>query len=233
MKKVAIVTGGTRGIGRAIVEKLLEEGFLVALNYLSSTAKAKELEGKHPNRLLTFQGLDGFLEQVITTWGQIDVLVNNCGVSYTGLFQEMTTEDLTAILNNNLLEALLLTKDTIPFLLKSNRHPCIINISSIWGHKGASLETAYAVSKGGLNQMTTSLGRELGPMGIRTLGIAPGLIKTDMLDLAPSDLEFCLAKIPLKKIGSPLDVANLVFFLLEHGTYLNGTTITIDGGYSL
>ena len=229
---VAIVTGGTRGIGNAILKKLVEEGIKVAFTYKDSTLIAEELKNTYGDQILGIRGNGDAVEKTLEKWGQIDILVNNAGISYTSLLQDTPEDVICDLIRTNLTDPILLIRKAIPALLRSPQ-PVIINMSSIWGEKGASCESVYAASKGGLNQLTTSLARELGPCGIRVVGIAPGLIGTEMTTcLDRETLDYCTREIPLKKIGTPKEVADLTCYLIQN-TYLNGVTITIDGGYSL
>lgn len=229
---IAIVTGGTRGIGYAILKRLVENNIKVAFTYLNSKEKAKEIEDQYRDQVIGVQGNENVIEAVIKKWGHIDILINNAGISYVNLLQDTPKEAISNVISTNLTNPLRLTRDAIPYLLSSPQ-PVIINISSIWGEKGASCEVVYGASKGGLNQLTTSLAKELGPSGVRVIGVAPGLINTEMTtSMDPDTINYCLEEIPLKKIGTPDEVANLVFYLI-HNQYITGTTITIDGGYSL
>lgn len=229
---IAVVTGGTRGIGYAILKKLVEKGIKVAFSYHHSQEKAREIDNRYGDQVLGIKGNENLIKKTVEKWGRIDILINNAGISYVGLLQDTSKEVIQDVIGTNLIDPLLITKEAIPHLLSSPQ-PVIINISSIWGKKGASCEVVYAASKGGLNQLTTSLARELGPSGIRVVGVAPGLIDTQMTTcMDPETIDYCLEEIPLKKIGTPDEVANLVFYLI-HNQYISGTTITIDGGYSL
>lgn len=234
-QKTVIITGGTRGLGRAAAAFLLDAGWQVALNYVESIDAAKALEESYGDRLLAFRGSiaseednQRFLEAVLNRFGCIDALVNNAGLSLNGLLTDNSSQEIRNLVETNILGTLSLTRLAIPELLKSKG--VIINISSIWGLKGASCETAYAMTKGALQQLTTSLARELGPSGVRTIAVAPGLIGTEMNE--GLEVEDFIRDIPLGRMGTPEEVARLIAFLLE-STYINGATFVIDGGYAM
>lgn len=242
MKKVILLTGGTRGIGRAILETLLKNtSYCIAFLYKDSDDLAKEIKQQYGNRVFPFKGnlentscLKTFVAKAYEKWGQIDGLINNASVSIEGLLETTSSQAIDDCLNTNIRGTLHLTKNTIAFLRQSNNAPFILNISSIWGMKGASCESVYAMTKGALNQLTASLACELGPCQIRTMGIAPGYIKTDMTNhYTDEDTNCFLKEVPLKRVGLPEEIAALTQFMIEKGTYLNGITIPIDGGYGI
>ena len=234
--KTILVTGGTRGIGRAIAQEFLTLGARVAITYERQEGEATALLAAYPDTCLALQGDIAepdtgirWIEAVLSRFGSLDVLINNAGISESGLLQEMKDETIDRLLSVNLKGTLQLTRAAIPSLLQSQGQ--ILNIGSVWGHKGASMETVYAMTKGAIGQLTTSLAKELGPMGVRTVTIAPGLIDTQMNQ--GLELESFLKEIPLGRMGTPREVAVLIRYLVEHGSYINGETITIDGGYAI
>ncbi|AMP19840.1 hypothetical protein AZF37_00395 [endosymbiont 'TC1' of Trimyema compressum] len=242
MKKVILLTGGTKGIGNAILNQLIKKtSYYIGFTYLNSNVIAKEISNQYQDRVLPYQSdlqdshaNKHFLAAVLKKWGQIDGLINNASISLEGLLETTPVKAIKNCLATNIEGSLILTKDTIPYLRQSCNKPFILNISSIWGAKGASCETVYAMTKGALNQMTTSLGKELGPCHIRTMGIAPGYINTDMTaSYSQEDIIEFLKEVPLKRIGKPDEVAELAVFMMEKGTYLNGLTVSIDGGYGI
>lgn len=230
-----LLTGGTRGIGYSTTIYLLEAGHNVTINYLNNDDIAGDIKKRYPDNFVYMKGSiesevdnDKLIDTAIKSFGSIDVLINNAALSLYGLFSTTSSEDINRLVNVNILGTSNLTKKVIPHLISSRGQ--IVNVSSVWGHKGASCETIYAMSKGALNQMTTSLARELGPCGVRVNTVSPGLIRTDMnVDL---DLDSFLDEIPLKRIGEPIEVAKLIGFILS-SSYLNGANIVIDGGYSI
>lgn len=230
-----LLTGGTRGIGYATTIYLLEAGHNVTINYLNSDDIAECIKKRFPDSFVYMKGSiesgadnDRLIDSAIEAFGSIDVLINNAAIGLYGLFSTTPTEDFNRLINVNILGTSDLTKKVIPHLISSKGQ--IINVSSVWGHRGASCETVYAMTKGALNQMTTSLAKELGPCGVRVNTISPGLIRTDMnYDL---ELDSFLDEIPLKRMGEPIEVAKLIGFILS-SSYINGANIVIDGGYSI
>jgi 3-oxoacyl-[acyl-carrier protein] reductase len=230
-----LLTGGTRGIGYATTIYLLEAGHNVTINYLSSDDIAEGIKKRFPDSFVYMKGSiesgvdnDKLIDTAIRSFGSIDVLINNAAIGLYGLFSTTSTQDMNRLVNVNILGTSDLTKRVIPHLISSKGQ--VVNVSSVWGHRGASCETIYAMCKGALNQMTTSLARELGPCGVRVNTISPGLICTDMnCDL---ELDSFLGDIPLKRMGEPIEVARLIGFILS-SSYINGANIVIDGGYSI
>lgn len=234
--RTILLTGGTRGIGRATTLALLARGHRVLFTFQSRQDLARSILEAYPETSLGFKGSledpqanQKALTLIEKNFGPLDVLINNAGVDGNGLLTEMALPEIMKLVNTNLLGTLNLTQQAIPQLLKSKGQ--IINISSIWGHKGASCESVYAMTKGAIEQLTTSLARELGPSGVRSLTVAPGLIDTDMNQ--GTDLTEFIDNIPLKRMGQPEEVARLIVYLIEEGSYINGARLTIDGGYSI
>lgn len=230
-----LLTGGTRGIGYATTIYLLEAGHNVTINYLSSDLIAMSIKERFPDSFVYMKGSissnidnDRLVDTALGAFGYIDVLINNAALSLYGLFSATSSDDIDNIVGVNILGTADITRKVIPHLISSRGQ--IINISSIWGHKGASCETVYSMTKGAINQLTTSLARELGPCGVRVNTISPGLICTGMnCDL---ELDSFIEEIPLKRMGEPVEVARLISFVLA-SSYINGANIVIDGGYSI
>lgn len=230
-----LLTGGTRGIGYATTLYLLEAGHNVTINYLSSDLIAMSIKERFPDSFVYMKGSlenkidnDRLVDTALEAFGSIDVLINNAALSLYGLLSVTLSEDIDNIVAVNILGTADITRKVIPHLISSRGQ--IINISSIWGHKGASCETVYSMTKGAINQLTTSLARELGPCGVRVNTISPGLICTEMnCDL---ELDSFIEEIPLKRMGEPVEVARLISFVLA-SSYINGANIVIDGGYSI
>ena len=230
-----ILTGGTRGIGYATTIHLLEAGHNVAINYLNSDDIAQDIKKKYPDSFIYLKGSitkyednNRLISETLHTFGSVDVLINNAAISLYGLFSSTPANEITSLIETNIQGTINITQQTIPHLIKSRGQ--IINISSVWGHKGASCETIYAMSKGAMNQLTVSLARELGPCGVRVNTISPGLINTEMNDVL--ELGDFIEEIPLKRMGEPIEVARLISFLLT-ASYVNGANIKIDGGYGI
>lgn len=238
MNKVAIVSGGSRGIGASIVETLASSGFNVVLNYRFSADKANNIASKFSN-VVTFQAdvsdyaqVKSLVDFTISKFGRIDLLVNNAGIDFINTLSDTSDSDFDKVLKNNLYSAFYLSKEVSPYMINA-KSGLIINISSIWGIVGASCEMVYSVSKAGLDAMTKSLAKELGPSNIRVNSIAPGIIDTDMNSfLSKEELSEIVNDIPLERIGLPSDVADTVLFL-EKNSYITGQVIQVTGGWNL
>lgn len=238
MNKVAIVSGGSRGIGASIVETLASSSFDVVLNYRFSADNANDIASKFSN-IVTFQAdvsdhaqVKSLVDFTISKFGRIDLLVNNAGIDFINTLSDTSDSDFDTILRNNLYSAFYLSKEVSPYMINA-KSGLIINISSIWGIVGASCEMAYSVSKAGLDAMTKSLAKELGPSNIRVNSIAPGIIDTDMNSfLSKEELSEIVNDIPLERIGLPSDVADTVLFL-DKNSYITGQVIQVTGGWNL
>ena len=238
MNKVAIVSGGSRGIGASIVETLASSGFDVVLNYRFSANKANDIASKFSN-VVTFQAdvsdhaqVKSLVDFTISKFGRIDLLVNNAGIDFINTLSDTSDSDFYTVFRNNLYSSFYLSKEVSPYMINA-KSGLIINISSIWGIVGASCEMAYSVSKAGLDAMTKSLAKELGPSNIRVNSIAPGIIDTDMNSfLSKEELSEIVNDIPLERIGLPSDVADTVLFL-DKNSYITGQVIQVTGGWNL
>lgn len=239
--KVALVTGASRGIGRGIALELAKDGAFVIINYVKNEEKANEvLEeikdlGGYAKTLKgdvsTYESAKELADGAIKLFGKIDILVNNAGVSKIGLFMDFTKDDIEALMGTNLLGPMFLTKHLLPSMLSNGGN--IINISSIWGQMGASCETVYSASKGGLNQFTRSLAKELAMCGIRVNGIAPGVIDTEMNNtFSEEERQGLIDEIPMGRFGLAQEIGRTVVFLCdERCRYMTGEILKIDGGY--
>lgn len=239
MNKIAIVTGGSRGIGRAIVESLARKGIKVIANYNKSEEKANELKEKlaKENIIIDIFKADvskradvkEMIEYVISNYGKIDILVNNAGISQEKMFQDITDEDWDEIIKVNLYSVFCVTQEVIKNMLKS-KDGCIINISSIYGINGGSCAVTYSATKAGIDGMTKALAKELGPSNIRVNSIAPGCMDTDMNSyLTEQEWEEIKNETPLQKIGKGIDIAKCVEWLIEDN-FTTGQVISINGG---
>ena len=237
-QKVAIVTGASRGIGREIAKELSEKGYKVIANYNTSKEMGKSLQQENPEidifkaDVSKREEVKQLVKYVIEKYKKIDVLVNNAGISETKLFTDVTDEDWNKIISNNLYSTFCVTQEVVKNMIH-NKNVCIINISSIWGSIGASCESIYAISKAGIDSMTKSLAKELGPSNIRVNSIAPGFINTDMNNqYSESEIDDIKEEIPLQKIGTTKDIAKCINWLVED-EYITGQIIPINGGWSI
>ncbi len=242
MEKVAIITGASRGIGREIAKQLARNKVKVIANYNQSEKEAKELKAELEKENIEIDIIKADVSKrkeaqelvkfVLDKYKKIDVLVNNAGISEYKMFIDETDEDWNKIINTNLYSAFVMSQEVIPNMVHY-KEGCIINISSIWGMVGASLEVLYSISKAGMNGMTKALAKELGPSNIRVNAIAPGIIKTDMnANLTQEELENLEKEIPLERIGKAEDIAKCVKWLIEDN-YTTGQVISINGGWTI
>ncbi|MCM1174530.1 MAG: SDR family NAD(P)-dependent oxidoreductase [Blautia sp.] len=238
MTKYALVTGASRGIGRAIAETLASDGYHLYLTCLHSgqtlSGFAAELSERYHISCTPFIGDMGNADDIDALFSSIknlDVLVNNAGISYIGLLSEMSLADWRKMMSTNLDSVFYTSRLTIPLMLR--RHSGrIINISSVWGNVGASMEAAYSASKGAVNSFTKALAKELAPSNIQVNAIACGVIDTDMNRcFSAEELEALRQEIPCDRIGTPAEVAQMVKSLLDAPAYLTGQVITLDGGW--
>ena len=239
--KVALVTGATRGIGRAIALRFAEQGANVAFTYLSSVAAAESLVSEieslgvravaFASNAADFDGAHKVVEQVVAEFGQIDILVNNAGQTKDGLMMRMSEEQWDAVITTNLKSAFNFTRIIVPIMAKQ-RGGSIINMSSVVGVSGNAGQCNYSASKAGLIGFSKSVAKEMGPRGIRVNCIAPGFIQTDMTSALPEEMREAWAKsIPLRRGGTPEDVANVALFLASDlSSYVTGQVINCCGG---
>ena len=233
---VILVTGASRGIGREIAKNLAQKGNIVIANYNKSEEQAQNLQKENTNieiykaDVSKREEVKQMVEYILNKYGKIDVLVNNAGISENKLFTDVTDEDWQKIINTNLYSAFSVTQEVLPNMIH-NKSGCIINISSVWGIVGASCETIYSITKAGIDAMTKSLAKELGPSNIRVNSIAPGIIDTDMnKNLTQEDLENIKNEVPLQRIGKTIDISKCVEWLIDD-KYTTGQIISINGGW--
>ena len=238
--KVAVVTGGARGIGRAIVERLIEEDCRVAFTYRSSKDAAFDLQKKTKDRAVAFYldvrdsaGVKRMVNSVKEKFGRLDIIINNAGGLSNKPLMMMQEKDWHEIIDTNLNGTYNMTRACIVTLMKQ-KSGCIINISSAAGITGLAGMTNYSASKAGIIGFTKALAKEVGPYNIRVNAIAPGFIQTDLLEGAARKREEFLRWIPLARFGTPEEVAELVLFLSGPDTgYITGAVIRIDGGLAI
>lgn len=240
MEKVAIVTGASRGIGREIANNLAKKGIKVIANYNKSEDSAKNLQEDLKQEGIEIdifkadvskrEECQKLVNYTLEKYKKIDILVNNAGISEYKIFTDETDEDWNRVINTNLYSAFAMSQEVIPNMVY-NKSGCIINISSIWGQVGASLEVIYSVSKAGVDGLTKALAKELGPSNIRVNSIAPGIIDTDMnKNISKEELEELEEEIPLGRMGLPQDIAKCVNWLVDDN-YTTGQVIGINGGW--
>lgn len=236
--KYALVTGASRGIGCAIAEGLAQEGYHLYVTCRHSADKLSALSerltaqyGVSCTPITADMGSSDEVDKLFTHIDSLDLLVNNAGISYVGLLHEMSVADWREVMGTNL-DALFYTcRHAVPLMLQKHSGK-IINISSVWGNVGASMETAYSASKGGVNSFTKALAKELAPSNIQVNAIACGVIDTDMNKcFSDEELTSLREEIPADRIGQPAEVAQMVLSLLHAPDYLTGQVITLDGGW--
>jgi len=240
-EQVAIVTGGTKGIGKAICLLFAEEGARVVANFskdvdaaeaLMSEAKSKQLGiGLFKADITQFDQVKEMVEETFAQYGKIDILVNNVGLVRDNFLMLMSDEDWDSLLRTNLTSLFYCCKTVIRKMIPQRRGK-IINISSISGILGTSGQTNYAATKGGVISFTKSLARELGPFNIHVNAVAPGLIESEVVSKMPKEkVETIIKSSSLGRIGKPEEVAQTVLFLASgHSDYITGQTIIVDGG---
>lgn len=243
-QKVAVVTGASRGIGRAIARELASKGVFVIINYNGSKERAEEVKAEiekdggsaavYQCNVSQFDECERFLKDVVKEYGRIDILVNNAGITRDGLLMKMSEEDFDRVIDVNLKG----TFNTIRFASRQmlkQRSGRIINMSSVVGISGNAGQANYASSKAGVIGLTKATARELASRGITVNAVAPGFIETEMTDvLSDAVKEASVAQIPLGKFGKPEDIAKTVAFLAsDDAGYITGQVIQVDGGMAI
>ncbi|HCU2818246.1 TPA: SDR family oxidoreductase [Clostridioides difficile] len=241
-KKTVLITGGARGIGKAMSKAFAKEGYNVLVNFNKSENEAKELytilneknfyvklfKADISNR----EDVEDMVDYCIKEFGGLDVLVNNAGVSQDKLFTDITDEDWDNMMNINLKGSFYCSQVALKYMI-SEKKGNIINISSIWGISGASCEVHYSITKAGIIGMTKALAKEVGPSNIRVNSIAPGVINTDMLSgYNEEDIDALVEETPLMRLGTPEDIANCAIFLAsDKSNFITGQVISPNGGF--
>jgi len=241
-KKTVLITGSSRGIGKAIAKKFASENFNVVINCKNSLDELLETENnlkKITHNILSvkcdiskYTEVSEMFDEIKYTFGDIDILVNNAGISYIGLFNEMQPEQWDKIIDTNLKGIYNCTHLALPYMIhQKSGH--IINISSVWGITGASCEVVYSSVKGAVNSFTKALAKELGPCGIRVNAIACGVIETEMnAFLSKEERLSLIEEIPLMRFGTTSEVSDVVYFLSSDSSkYISGQVITVDGAW--
>ena len=244
MDKIALVTGSSRGIGRAVARRLAAEGYAVCVNYRVRQDCAMSLVSEITaagGRAMAVQAdvahrvqVNEMVRRVEGEFGPVSLLVNNAGVAGQALFQDITDALWHRYFSVNVDGAFHAIQAVLPHMLHEHAG-CIVNVSSIWGLRGASCEVTYSATKGALIALTRSLASELAPTGIRVNCVAPGVIKTDMLDALPPEVLPQLAQeTPLGRLGTSQDVADAVAFLCsDRASYITGAVLNVNGGMAM
>jgi Dehydrogenases with different specificities (related to short-chain alcohol dehydrogenases) len=241
-KKVALITGASRGIGKAIAIHLAKDGYHLILNSIHSKDLLNrlkiDLEMEYNISCLTFLGDIGdfktaknLFENAYATFGHINVVVNNAGISHIGLLSDMNIDQWNMIIQTNLTSVFNCSKLAIPSMV-SRKSGKIINISSVWGSVGASCEVAYSATKGAIHAFTKALAKELAPSNIQVNCIACGMIDTDINScFSEVEMEDIITEIPAGRLGTPTEIGEMVLTLCQTGQYLTGQIIHMDGGW--
>ena len=241
MSKVAFITGATRGIGKAIVLELAKEGYNIALNYRTENEALENLKKEISEIGVECYPVQGdvskaedserMTKEIIEHFEQIDVLVNNAGITKDNLILRMKEEEFTDVINVNLVGTFNITKNVIKYMTKK-RYGKIINLSSVVGISGNAGQSNYAASKAGIIGFTKSIAKELASRNITANAVAPGFIQTDMTNVLKDEIKEAIeGTIPLKRLGTAEDVAKVVKFLAsDESSYITGQVINVDGG---
>ena len=240
-KQVVFITGGSRGIGKAIALKYAEEGYNIAVNYVSDNTNVEELKKEFKEKgaeslilkadVSKSDEVEEIIKQIIEKFGKIDVLVNNAGITKDMLLMRMKEEDFDKVIEINLKGTFLVTKAVTPYMMKK-RNGRIINLSSVVGVTGNAGQCNYSASKAGIIGFTKSIAKELASRNIRANAVAPGFIDTDMTSVLSEEVKTSInSQIPMKRMGTAQEIANVVYFLgSEESAYITGQVINIDGG---
>ena len=240
-RKVVLITGGTRGIGKSVAERFAKEGYNLVLNYVSENTDIESIKNnfkEYGNEVLIlkadvskFDECENLVKETISKFGKIDVLVNNAGITKDGLIAMMKEEAFDRVIDINLKGTFNMTRNIVPYMMKK-RCGNIVNISSVVGVAGNAGQSNYAASKAGIIGFTKSLAKELSARNIRVNAVAPGFIDTDMTSVLTDKVkENIYAQIPLKRMGDAKEVANVIYFLSnDESSYITGQVINVDGG---
>ncbi|MBP5236960.1 MAG: glucose 1-dehydrogenase [Clostridia bacterium] len=239
MSSTVLITGGSRGIGAQTVRRFSAEGHNVAFTYLNSVQEAEKLSAETGALAIRADSrktsdLTDAADRAEETFGAVDILVNNAGISVCGLVTDLTDREMEDIFQVNTIGAFRAVRAILPSMIR-RKSGVIINVSSVWGIRGASCEVAYSASKAALIGMTRALAKEVGPSGIRVNCVAPGVIDTDMnASYSAEEMDELRYRTPLDRIGATSDVAGLIYFLSsEDASFITGQTVCCDGGFAV
>ena len=240
-RKVAFITGGSRGIGKEVATKFAENGYNIVINYVSDKTDVEQLRNEWESKgvktlilkadVTKAEEVENVVKTAIDTFGKIDVLVNNAGITRDNLLMRMSEEEFDKVIETNLKGTFIVTKAVTKYMMKK-RNGSIVNLSSVVGVAGNAGQCNYSASKAGVIGFTNSVAKELASRNIRANAVAPGFIETDMTAvLSDAVKENIHNQIPLKRMGSAKEVANLIYFLgSDESSYITGQVINIDGG---
>lgn len=236
--KVALVTGGTKGIGLAVAKKLQKSGYTPVINYFSDDVTAKKVENDYGIKAYKAdvsdeKAVNKMVSDIISRYGKIDVLVNSAGIALKQkTLLDVDYEEMQRCISVNLAGTILTTKAVLTGMISSGGG-VIVNVSSVYGNTGGSCEAVYSATKGGINAFTKAIAKEFSSANIRVNAVAPGFIDTEMnVHISAEDKNAFCEDLLVKRIGTPEDVASAVYFLIEN-TYISGTVLSVDGGMSV
>ncbi|ELF6203405.1 TPA: 3-oxoacyl-ACP reductase FabG [Pseudomonas putida] len=242
-QKIAVVTGGSRGIGKSIVLALAGAGYQVAFSYVRDEASAAALQAQVEGLgreclavrcdVKDAQSIQAFFERVEQRFERIDLLVNNAGVTRDGLLATQSLSDITEVIQTNLVGTLLCCQQVLPCMMRQ-RSGCIVNLSSVAAQKPGKGQSNYAAAKGGVEALTRALAVELAPRNIRVNAVAPGIVSTDMSQaLVGAHEQEIQSRLLIKRFARPEEIADAVLYLAERGLYVTGEVLSVNGGLKM
>ncbi|WEL57895.1 3-oxoacyl-ACP reductase FabG [Pseudomonas kermanshahensis] len=242
-QKIAVVTGGSRGIGKSIVLALAGAGYQVAFSYVRDEASAAALQAQVEGLgreclavqcdVKDAQSIQAFFERVEQRFERIDLLVNNAGVTRDGLLATQSLSDITEVIQTNLVGTLLCCQRVLPCMMRQ-RSGCIVNLSSVAAQKPGKGQSNYAAAKGGVDALTRALAVELAPRNIRVNAVAPGIVSTDMSEaLIGAHEQEIQSRLLIKRFARPEEIADAVLYLAERGLYVTGEVLSVNGGLKM